>query len=165
LGDGKKNKEWWDKECREKKQEVRRSLRGWKKGEENKQEYQKKRKEYKELCEEKKREENERWELDVEGVRRESQVWEIINKERKIWKGINEEIKIEEWENYFKGVLGGVKGRVVQGPERRGRREVETELEKEEIKGILKRMREGKAMGVDGIPGEVWKYESEKMED
>jgi len=74
------------------------------------------------LCEEKKKEENERWEREVEGVKRESQGWGIVNKERKKWKRINEGIKIEE--NYFKGLLGVVEGRVVQETDRRGRREV-----------------------------------------
>jgi len=55
-------------------------------------------------------------------------------------------------------LLKRVERRVVQGTERRGKRGVETELEKEEIKGILRRVkekereREGKAMGVNGIP-------------
>jgi len=38
------------------------------------------------------------------------------------------------------------------------------ELKKEEIKRILRRVKDGKAMGVDGIPDEVWKYGGEKIE-
>ncbi|KYN08822.1 hypothetical protein ALC57_19069, partial [Trachymyrmex cornetzi] len=49
----KKGRGWWDKECREKKEGVRRVLRE------------------KELCEAKKKEENERWERKVEGAKSE----------------------------------------------------------------------------------------------
>jgi len=110
VGDGKKNKGWWDEECWEKR-EVRRALREWRKGKENKQKYQEKRREYRELCEEKKRKKNERWEKEVEGVRTENQVWGIINKERNKWKGISEGIRIEKWKKYFKGLQGGVEGK------------------------------------------------------
>jgi len=104
-------------------------------------------------------------EREVEGVKWESQVWEIVNRERRKWKGINEEIKIEEWENRFKRLLGGVEGSVVQGTDRRGSREWKIELEREEIRKILTRVRDGKAVEVDGIPGEAWKYGGEKMEE
>jgi len=52
--------------------------------------------EYKELCEQKKKEENEKWEKEVKRVKWESQVWGIVNRERRKWKGIKEDIKIEE---------------------------------------------------------------------
>jgi len=164
-GDRRVNKGWWDEECKKKKKIVRKSLRDWRRGKENRQEYQRERREYREICEEKKKEENLRWEREVEGVRREGQVWGIVNKERKKWKGINEGIKMEEWEIYFKGLLGGIERRVVQGTDKKGRRGMEKELEKEEINEVLRRVKDGKAMGVDDIPGEVWKYGGEEMEE
>jgi len=160
-----KRKGWWDAECREKKREVRRALRVWRKGNGDKQRYLNGKKEYREICEEKKREENERWEREVEEARVEEQVWGIVNRERKRWKGINEDIKMEEWEEYFKELLGGVERRVVQGKNRRGRREEEEDLRREEIRGILKKVKDGKALGVDGIPGEAWKCGGEGMEE
>jgi len=163
--EGKRKKGWWDEDCWRKKKEVRRSLREWRKGKGDRREYLKKKRDYKELCEEKKKKENERWEGEIEGVRWESQVWGIINRERRKWKGANEDIKIEEWEEYFKRLLGGVEGRVVQGMDRRGNGEWEAELEREEIRKILTRVRDGKAVGVDGIPGEAWKYGGERIEE
>jgi len=160
-----KRKGWWDAECREKKREVRRALRAWRKGNGDKQQYLNGKKEYREICEEKKRDENERWEREVEEARVEGQVWGIVNRERKRWKGINEDIKMEEWEEYFKELLGDVERRVVQGEDRRGRREEEEDLRREEIRGILKKVKDGKALGVDGIPGETWKYGGEGMEE
>jgi len=37
------------------------------------------------------KEENERWEREVEKARVEGQVWGIVNMERKRWNGINED--------------------------------------------------------------------------
>ncbi|KYN11482.1 hypothetical protein ALC57_16362 [Trachymyrmex cornetzi] len=93
---------WWDRECREKKKGVRRVLKEWRKGNEEGMEYRKEIREYKELCEAKKRKENERWERKVEGARNECQVWEIVNGERKKRKGIYNGIEMKEWEEYFK---------------------------------------------------------------
>jgi len=120
-------------------------------------------KEYREMCKRKKKEE--RWEREMEKAIVEGQVWGIVNRERKRWKGINEDIKMEEWEEYFKGLLGGVERRVVQGEDRREGREKEEDLRIEEIRGILRKVKDGKALGVDGVPGEVWKYGGEGMEE
>jgi len=100
----------------------------------------------------------------MEGVRAEGQVWGIMNKEKKRWKEINENIKMEEWEEYFKGFLGGIEKRVVQGENRRRRSKMEEELEREGIRKVLRRVKDGKAMGVDGISWEVRKY-GEEMEE
>jgi len=52
-------------------------------------------------------------------VKRESEVWEIINRERGRRGRINESIGMEEWKDYFIGILGGVEGRVIIGGEKR----------------------------------------------
>lgn len=76
--------------------------------------------------------------------------WEIVNREKKKWKGINKEIKMEEWNGYFRNLLGGVEGKVVMGG-RTGRvEEEEMELEREEIKRVVARLKDRKAMGLDG---------------
>lgn len=38
---------------------------------------------------------------------KESEVWELINRERKKRVGINEGIGMEEWKEYFMELLGG----------------------------------------------------------
>lgn len=68
--------------------------------------------EYKKLCDKK---ENIRWERLVEEAKLEGQVWKIVKMERKRWKRVNRNIELEEWEEYFRDLLGGV--------EERGRRE------------------------------------------
>lgn len=103
-------------------------------------------------------------------VRRESEIWEIVNKERKSRRGINEEIELKEWkEYYFMGLLGEEEERISR--EKVGEEEVERvgvrreqDISKEEIKEALRRMRIGKASGIDEIPNELWKFGDEKLE-
>lgn len=111
----KRERGWWDKECKEKKREVRMELREWRRSNKGGEVYKEKKQKYKMLCEEKKREETERWEKEAEQVRREGEVWEIVNRGRKKRKGINEEIEEEEWKEHFMRLLGGVENRVVEG--------------------------------------------------
>ncbi|EZA48016.1 hypothetical protein X777_14457 [Ooceraea biroi] len=58
-------------------------------------------KKYKLLCESKKKEMNDRWEREAENVRREGEVWEIINRDRRRKKRFNEGIEMEEWKEHF----------------------------------------------------------------
>ncbi|EZA56065.1 hypothetical protein X777_03892 [Ooceraea biroi] len=73
---------------------------------------------------------------------------------------------MEEWKEHFMRLLGGVEGRVVRG-ERRGEREKEEEKEisRTEIREIIGKLKDGKAVGGDGIPNEVWKYGGEEIEE
>lgn len=92
----------------------------------------------------------------------ESQRYEIVNKERKSRRRINEEIELKEWKEYFMGLLGEEEERISR--EKVGEEEVERigvgreqDISKEEIKEALRRMRIGKASGIDEIPNELWK--------
>jgi hypothetical protein len=86
------------------------------------------------------------------GERREKEVWEIVNRERNRRKGVNGEIGMEEWVEYFRRLLGGVEERVVKGEGRRRTGE-ERGISRGEIRGTIRRIRDGKAAGIDGIPG------------
>lgn len=88
-------------------------------------------------------------------ARKEGQVWEVVNRERRRKRKVNEGIEMKKWVNYFRGLLGGrVERRVVRGIRGNGR-EVKGKLTKEEMRGAVRRIREGKAVGRDEIPGEV----------
>jgi len=39
----------------------------------------------------------------------------------------------------------------------------ERDISKEEIRLIISKIKEGKAAGLDGLPGEIWKYGGEEM--
>lgn len=76
---------------------------------------------------------------------------------------MKEGIELEEWDRYFKGLLEGVEWRV-----RRGREMGEDgkeELKIEEIREVIKRLKDGKAIGGDGVPNEVWKYKGGELEN
>jgi len=46
--------------------------------------------------------------IQVEEAKTEEKVWELIRKERKGRKKINEKIKMENWKEYFIGLMGRV---------------------------------------------------------
>lgn len=64
------------------------------------------------------------------------------------------------------GLLGRVEDRVVRGMRGQDRRlgREEKDLEWEEVKKAIRKIKEGKAMGKDGVPGEAWKYGGVEME-
>lgn len=98
---------WWDEECMVRNREVRKELREWTKRGGEGEVYKGLEREYKILCDRKKKEENEKWERRVSEASRESDIWGIINWERKNRKRVSERIGMEEWEDYFVGLLRG----------------------------------------------------------
>lgn len=71
-------------------------------------EHRRKKREYRELCERKKKEENNRWEKRAAEARRENEVWEIVNRERKRRIRVNEGIEMEEWKNTCPAVMAKI---------------------------------------------------------
>lgn len=62
-------------------------------------------------------------------------------------------------------LLGGGEHRVVRGKwERRGK-EGGRELSKKEIRRAIRKLKDGKVAGYDGIPEEVWKYGGKELID
>ncbi|XP_024878641.1 trichohyalin-like [Temnothorax curvispinosus] len=92
-----KNKRgWWDEECTESKREVRKELRKWRKGKGEAERYRERRKEYREMCDRKKKKEKERMIREIGEAKTEGKVWELIGRVRKRRRRVNEEIKPEE---------------------------------------------------------------------
>lgn len=104
-------------------------------------EYRMSKRKYGRLCEEKRKKEVERWEKELEGIRTEEQVWKVINRGRKWRRTVNEGIKTVEWDEHFKGVLGGVEWSVRRGGRGERREAGEKEIGREE--GMGYRMRCG----------------------
>jgi len=160
-----KTRGWWDKECREGKRGVRKELRKWRREGGEGDGYRESKREYNKLCERKKKEESERWTELARKAKSEGQVWEVVNKERKGRRGIDGRIKGEEWVEYFKKLLGWVERKVVRGIRGERRGDVEPEISRGEIRKALGKLKDGKAMGGDEIPGEAWKYGGERIEE
>jgi len=101
-------------------------------------------------------------------IKKESEVWELINRERKKRKGVNGNIEMEEWNEFFMGLLCGVNNRVVM---RRGRTRTEREEEEElglsrrEVIEAVNKLKDGKAMGQYTREGvEIWRGRSNGMD-
>lgn len=96
----------------------------------------------------------------------EKQVWEVVSRERgeMIWS--DKGIYMEQWDRYFRDLMEGVNsnGKVVKG-DRRGRRvDEEEEMSREELRVVLRRLKDRKAAGVDGILSKMWKDGGEGLE-
>lgn len=61
--------------------------------------------------------------------------------------------------------MRGVNKRVIREIGRSAGKDQEGRLTREEIKEVLKRMKDKKAVGINGVPTEVWKYGKEQMEE
>lgn len=63
-------------------------------------------------------------------------------------------------------LLGRVERRVVRGGDKVGREgDTEKDISIEEIRGAIGKLRDGKAVGIDEIPNEAWKYGEERIEE
>lgn len=62
-------------------------------------------------------------------------------------------------------MLEGVEGRVIRGAKRKEEVGEEGELSRGEIKKVLKTMKNGKAVALHEMPGEIWKYTGEGIEE
>lgn len=93
-------------------------------------------------------------------MKREKDIWELINREKKRRRVVHEEIEEGVGREYFMKFLGGgVERKVIMGGAgERIRMGKEGEIEKEKWKRALGKLREGKVTEMDGIPGEVLKW-------
>lgn len=98
-------------------------------------------------------------------ARRENEVWKIVNRGRRRVRKVDEGIRREEWKEYFMGLLGDVWNRVVREDERESMVEDGKEdINRKEMKRTIRRLKDGKAAGIDGLLGEVWRYGRKKLE-
>ncbi|XP_011862008.1 PREDICTED: uncharacterized protein LOC105558746 [Vollenhovia emeryi] len=110
-GEGERREGWWDEECKELKRKAKEELRRWRKGITGKEMYSNEKREFRRVCDEKKRKENERWER-----------WAMEERS-------------------------------------------EPEISREEIRNVVRNLKNNKATGEDEIPNEAWKYGGEKIEE
>lgn len=152
-------RKWWDKECARSKRKVGNMLKKWRSGKGEKEEYQKARREWKELCEEKKRSKKEEEEAELREIKNENQVWKYFNKGRKIRETVENSIKEEEWVAYFRTLLEGSDTKKVGMKRTIPAEKLEVEkVDAMEILAAWKKLKKKKAPGVDGITNEVWMH-------
>lgn len=86
-----------------------------------------------------------------------------MSRERKRRMRVNDKINMATWKEHFMDLLGGVANKVMRGRSGERKDHEESELEWEEVKRVIEDMKDGKVMGLDEIPNEVWKYGGEEM--
>lgn len=89
------------------KREARKALRRWKQGKRDKETYIEKRGVYKKMCEEKRREQQQKMEEEIEQLKNKNDIWQYINRERKRKVEITNKISVDEWRNFFMEQLEG----------------------------------------------------------
>ncbi|XP_036144952.1 UPF0329 protein ECU05_1680/ECU11_0050-like [Monomorium pharaonis] len=162
---------WHSKKWKVKKRELRRDMRKMKKEKISKEEYIRKKKEYKVWYEEE-REKHEREEEErIKLIGSEKEVWKYINKFRKRRERIDENIELKEWKKHFIELLGGTEKRIIweEKKEKREERKEEKEMAnkeeitKEELAEQLRELKKGKAPGENEIENEAWRLMLEEI--
>ncbi|XP_043583227.1 golgin subfamily A member 6-like protein 22 [Bombus pyrosoma] len=154
---------WYDKEWKERKREVRRKMAKFRRGKCGREELMEEKKAFKLWCKERKERHEEEEMEKIRKIRTEQEVWKYINKYRRRREEIDEEISEEEWRNHFMEMLEGKEHKEdrkagEQGEEEEIGKEREDNIEKEEVIYQIRKLKEKKATGEDGIENEVWKY-------
>nr|XP_033200100.1 golgin subfamily A member 6-like protein 6 [Bombus vancouverensis nearcticus] len=148
-------KMWYDKEWKESKREIRRKMTKFRKGKCSREEF----------IEEKKRWRERRGEgmEKINKIKTEQEAWKYINKYRRRREVVDEEIREEEWKNHCMETLEGTESKedrrtAVRREEEESKEEREDNIEKEEVILQIRKLKEKKATGEDGLENEVWKY-------
>lgn len=156
----KDEEKWWDKECHQAKQDLKKIRKLYRENEVEKKEYLEARREYRILIDRKKEEhKEEEWKAAKED-KTGKKFWNLVNRQRKRRNNIDEEITMEEWTEHFKKQFDGKLTK--PGKKNKESKTYENEIELEEIKKVIKEMKKKKAPGSDQIPNEAWIYASEK---
>ena len=106
IGNQRTKQKWWTEECWIKKKEVNKFLRLWKRNLVAFEEYRNKKKEFKQFCQAKKKEQEKKYEEEIRNIKHGKELWKFINKERKKRVEISENIQLEEWKKLFCTALG-----------------------------------------------------------
>ena len=156
---------WWDRECKEKKTEINRERKRYRRErEKGYADFIRCRKEYRDLCRKKEEEYRKREEREIENIKTEAEAWKFINKGRKKREGICRTIEMVEWEKHFKEIFGGVEEKKDDWQRNKEVNRKEGEgVSQEEVNMEIRRLKRGKAAGLDGIRNEAWKEGGEKV--
>lgn len=153
------HRDWWDRSCSRKKRGLKRMYRRWKKGKVEKEKFLEEKKKFKELIEKKQKDKRKEEEEDLRKLKKETDIWKYINRTRNKRENTENKIKKEVWRQHFMDLLEGKEeDGVTEGGKQREEMGQEKMLEEEEIMTAVRKMKLKKAVGVDGIPMEAWRY-------
>ncbi|KMQ89609.1 rna-directed dna polymerase from mobile element jockey-like protein, partial [Lasius niger] len=123
-------KKWFNAEWKKRKRLLRKELRKWRKGKLSREEYVKKRKEYKRWCKEERKRQEKREEK-IEKIKTETEAWRYINKFRKKRNSLENSIEMDEWKRHFMEMLEGTEEKT----DMKGKKDEREEEEKKEENG------------------------------
>lgn len=159
---------WWDKECCEKKKQVKEALKQYRKGEVTKQEYNERRQIFKKKCNDRKIQRKKEEENKIKNIKEEAQVWRYINRERKKTNAnYTQQIELTDWRRYFMTLLEGTdtKSAVAQEDKEENDNQRTEEITRNDILQQIQNLKKSKAPGRDGIENEAWIYATEEVTD
>lgn len=151
-------KDWWNRCCTKKKREVQRLYRKWRQGKITRERYIEGKKALRVMQEQKQRERRNKKEEELGKLQKESDIWKFINKKRKKREWTDNNIGKGEWRKHFMQLLKGTEGLEVReegGEEEKNGTQEREEITEEEIRRAVKKMKNRKAAGIDGIPMEA----------
>lgn len=157
-------KPWWDKDCRNSKTRLNRSLRQMKRGNIERTAYIEEKQRHNKLCEAKKREEREREQKKIMEITNETEIWKYIKKEKGGREKTDNSIGEEQWKRYFMELLEGRDTREENKASKEQQGEVLERstgesadgITEEEVDSAIARLKKKKAAGEDGIKNEAW---------
>ena len=163
----KTRQKWWTEECWIKKKEVSKLLKLWKKNIVGIEEYRNKRREFKKLCQLKKKEQEKKDEDEIMKIKQGKELWKFIRRERKKRPEISENIQLEEWKNYFMQLLEGTENqpsRVTRKRNEVGKIEL-SEIKEEDVENEIRNLKKNKSPGSNNLKNEVWIYANKKVKE
>ncbi|XP_025267961.1 golgin subfamily A member 6-like protein 6 [Camponotus floridanus] len=162
-------KPWWDKDCRNSKTKLNRSLRQMRKGNIKRTEFIEEKQRHNKLCETKKKEEREREQTKIAEIQNETEIWRYIKKERGRREKPEDNIEEQQWKRYFMELLEGGEtrgnndarnvreaGGNQEMPREEETKEEEEGFTEEEMENAIRRLKKKKATGEDRLKNEVW---------
>ena len=167
FGDQKRKNEWFDSECSDARKKVRKCLTKYCKTlrKEDRFLYCKEKREYKNLLHRKQKENNEAWlQKLLCSSHDQQQFWETIHKIAPRKTTVHNDITTEDWFVHFKNVLDKDSDDSFSSDafdfvsEQNGNDWFDQPISKHEVLNALKRVKNSKAPGPDGIIGELLKY-------
>lgn len=149
---------WWNKDCKDKKSEMRRKLKKWKKQNGSENEFRKARAEFRKLCEMRKKQKDDEEYEEILKLTSEADVWKYIKKIRKKPTRTSEEIQMEEWKNHFMKLTGGIEEAQRSQTQTTRKKRDDQEITEEEMERAFNKLKKKKAPGEDKISNEQLIY-------
>ena len=150
---------WWYEECHKRKIVLTKALKEMRSKEISEEEWRKRRKEYINFLEKKKRDKGKEWLRELEKDKGMKMFWKAVSSCKKTGSQVDETITKYTWRDHFRGQYI-IKEAAVGTPESNEREEEDVvsveDITTEEVRETIRKLKEKKAAGQDRITNEAW---------